>query len=388
MRTEPFERTPDFGRDVHCLLGVPVDAVDRQGALHRIRGAARRRARCFLSTPNVNFVVAARTDDGFRRSIVHSDLSVADGMPLVWLAKLLHVPVPERVAGATLFEALRDGSEPLSVFFFGGQEGAAARAMTRLNQARREVTCVGSEFPGFGSVEDMSRPEIIERINAAQPDMLVVSLGARKGQAWIERNRERLDVPVISHLGAVVDFASGTQQRAPPWMQKAGLEWLWRIKERPELWRRYLRDGVALCRLVITQVVPLVVQGVRPAPAGMGDLEVREGAQTFHLRLRGAWTRDGLGPLRYCLAKARDAGKDVGIDMREVTRVDSAALGLLMLLEGHQRSRGRGFAITSLPAGLRRVFDYHGADYLCSSVPRDATSHADLEDDFVRDETG
>ena len=389
MRTEPFERTPDFGRDVHCLLGVPVDAVDRRGALHRIRGAARRRSRCFLSTPNVNFVVAARTDDAFRRSIVHSDLSVADGMPLVWLAKLLHVPVPERVAGATLFEALRDGAEPLSVFFFGGQEGAAARAMTRLNQAGRDVTCVGSEFPGFGSVEDMSRPDIIERINAAQPDMLVVSLGARKGQAWIERNLERLDVPVISHLGAVVDFASGTQQRAPPWMQKAGLEWLWRIRERPGLWRRYFRDGVALCALVMTRVLPLVLHGARRAGVSIpAQAEVAEGPRTFTVRLRGAWARANLAPLRECLAQASRAGKNVRLDMAGVTHLDSAALGLLMLLEGHQRSRGRGFAITSLPAGLRRVFDYHGADYLCSSVPRDATSHADLEDDIVRDETG
>ena len=388
MRTEPIERTPDFGRDVHCLLGVPVDAVDRQGALRPIRSAAERRTRCFLSTPNVNFLVTARTDERFRRSIVHSDLSVADGAPIVWLARLLRIPVPERVAGSTLFEALRDGSEPLAVYFFGGQEGAAARAMARLNQAGREVTCVGSEFPGFGSVEDMSRPEFIERINAARPDMLVVSLGARKGQAWIERNRQRLDVPVISHLGAVIDFTAGTQRRAPRWVQKSGLEWLWRIKERPELWRRYFRDGVALCGLVMTRVVPLVVCRRRTAFSRGGELEVQDGTQTVHLRLRGAWTRDGLGPLRYCLAKARDAGKDVGIDMGEVTRVDSAALGLLMLLEDHQRSRGRGFSITSLPGPVRRMFDCHGADYLYAGVARPDARYADPEDDIVPNEAG
>ena len=395
MRTEPaapshgraVERaqTPDFGRDVHCLLGLPVDAVDRQSALQRIRSAAERRSQCFLSTPNVNFLVTARADEGFRRSIVHSDLSVADGMPLVWLAKLLDIPLRERVAGATLFEGLKEEAGALSVFFFGGRNGAAERAMTRLNQAGKAVTCVGCEFPGFGSVEDMSRPQVIERINAARPDLLVVSLGARKGQAWIERNRHRLEVPVISHLGAVVDFAAGTVARAPAWMQHTGLEWLWRIKEHPELWRRYLRDGAALARLVATRVFPSLWRRA-PARHAPARLEAKEASRTFFIRLEGAWRRANLAPLRECLTQASVSGKDVRLDLGRVTYMDSAALGLLMLLEGYQREQGRSFSIASLPGPVRRLFDYSCADYLYKAPRRALAPYAAVEDEELADE--
>src|ERR671918_2094831 len=120
---------PDFGRDVHCLLGLPIDAVDLAGAERRIRAAAAARSPCFMSTPNVNFLIASHSDEAFRSSIIHSDLSVADGMPLVWLAKLVGIPLRERVAGASLFDALREErGKPLSVYFFGGPAGLAEAA--------------------------------------------------------------------------------------------------------------------------------------------------------------------------------------------------------------------------------------------------------------------
>src|SRR5688572_21542979 len=140
-----------FAREVHCVLGLPFDAVDAAGAEAQIRAAAKSGARCFLSTPNVNFLVQSRRDEAFRRSVVHSDLSVADGMPIVWLARLMGIPIASRVAGSNLFEALRAGPEPLSVYFFGGPEGVAADAARALG-----ARCVGYAFPGYGSVESMS----------------------------------------------------------------------------------------------------------------------------------------------------------------------------------------------------------------------------------------
>src|SRR5688572_32967779 len=105
MRTEPRD-LPDFNREVHCLLGLPLDAVDLAGAETRIRMAAERDSRWFVSTPNVNFLVSSREDESFRRTLVNSDLNIADGMPLVWLARLLGIPLRERVAGSCLFEKL------------------------------------------------------------------------------------------------------------------------------------------------------------------------------------------------------------------------------------------------------------------------------------------
>ena len=122
----------DFGRKVHCLLGLPFDAIDTAGAVQRIRHSVRSRQPCFLSTPNLNFLVACRTDGAFRDSVINSDLSIADGMPLVWVARLLGIPIRERVAGSTVFEKLRTG-ERISVFFFGGLDGVAESACRKLS---------------------------------------------------------------------------------------------------------------------------------------------------------------------------------------------------------------------------------------------------------------
>lgn len=356
---------PEFERDVHCLLGLPIDAIGLAEAERRIRAAADARMPCFMSTPNVNFVIASRSDDAFRNAVLHSDLSVADGMPLVWLARLMGIPLRERVAGASVFEALRGSAgRPLAVFFFGGPEGVAEAAGRRLAAEGKGLVCVGYDSPGFGSVEEMSSEETIRRINASNADLLVVSLGAAKGQAWIERNRARLNVPVVSHLGAVVDFAAGTVRRAPVWMQRAGLEWLWRIKERPALWRRYLNDGVALALLLLTRVLPYVWYARRHAAgaAAEGQLEARE---EYTLALRGAWTRANIGQLRRGFADAAHSGKDVRLDMTAVSHVDSAFVGLVMVLRSHLQQRGRRLSIWPVPPAVRRVMEYCCAEFLC-----------------------
>jgi N-acetylglucosaminyldiphosphoundecaprenol N-acetyl-beta-D-mannosaminyltransferase len=300
--------TTDFGRNVYCLLGVPLDAVTMAAVIARVHEAAAADARLLISTPNLNFIIGCRSDPLFRDSIITSDLSTADGMPLVWLSKLLNIPIHERVAGAGLFEALRnDAAKRLSVYFFGGRDGVAERACKLLNLAASPgVQCAGCESPGFGTLEEMSGDEAIARINASGADFLVVSLGAKKGQAWIERNRSRISVPVISHLGAVLNFAAGTVKRAPRWMQQAGLEWLWRIKEEPSLWQRYLSDGVALLQLVLLRVLPgfFFMRLHQPSAHELGAarVELNDRPGEVVLRLQGAWTQENLEPLRECFA--------------------------------------------------------------------------------------
>ena len=372
MRTEAVA-LPDFSREVHCLLGLPFDAVDLAGTEARIRNAASSGARCFLSTPNVNFLVNSRSDAAFRRSVIDSDLSVADGMPVVWLARLLGIPLRSRVAGASLFESLRRPTgERLSVYFFGGALGAAEAASRNLSAAQGGLQCVGFSFPGFGPVEEMSHDALIERINAAHPDLLVVALGARKGQAWIERNRARLNVPVISHLGAVLEFAAGAARRAPVWVQNAGLEWLWRIKERPALWRRYFTDGIALARLLVTRVLPYAWYQRRNAPEepqlAYAGLEMREEGERSIVRLRGTWTRLKLARLRRCCHHAALAGRELHLDLGEVTYVDSAFVGLLMMLEAHQRRLGRRLFLLAVAEPVRRVIGYCCAEYLLADA--------------------
>lgn len=212
----------------------------------------------FLSTPNLSFVMAARSSEEFKQSVLCSDLVVADGTPILWLARKQGTPLPERVAGADIFDALRYGAakhqlgRPMKVFFFGGPPGVAEQACQVLNEETARTGCmegVGAIYPGHGTVEDMSAQDLIDQINASGADLLVVALGAAKGQAWIMANRHRLQVPVVSHLGAVVNFVAGTVRRAPAVLRGIGLEWLWRIKEEPQLFSRYWQDGKGFLKL-------------------------------------------------------------------------------------------------------------------------------------------
>ncbi|KKM23840.1 hypothetical protein LCGC14_1611150, partial [marine sediment metagenome] len=232
---------------LHLLLGLPFDALSLDEAVVEVESAIQTQKRCFLSTPNINFTIAATEDEAFFDSVVQSDLSVVDGMPLVWLASLSGLPIKERVAGSDLFQALmtRKRETPIRVFFFGGEEGIAELAHLKLNSDVQGMESVGFYDPGFVSIEEMSQSHIIDKINQSKPDFLLVALGAKKGQAWIMANQEKLNAPVISHLGAVINFVAGHVERAPKKWQKFGLEWLWRVKQEPKLWRRYASDGVS-----------------------------------------------------------------------------------------------------------------------------------------------
>jgi N-acetylglucosaminyldiphosphoundecaprenol N-acetyl-beta-D-mannosaminyltransferase len=119
-----------FERRVVCVLGLPLDVIAMPAAVERVRAAVRQRTPLFLSTPNLNFAINGLRDPAFRDSVINSDLSVADGMPLVWVARLLGLPIRERVPGSGLLERLRDGGplDQVSVYFFGGPEGVAQAA--------------------------------------------------------------------------------------------------------------------------------------------------------------------------------------------------------------------------------------------------------------------
>jgi N-acetylglucosaminyldiphosphoundecaprenol N-acetyl-beta-D-mannosaminyltransferase len=333
--------TVDFNRDLCFLLGLPFDVIDLDTAVARIRAAVDSRTRLFISTPNTNFVVAARRDSAFRDSVFHSDMSLMDGKPLVWAARLMGIPVPERVSGADVFEALRrHGSQPMSVYFFGGQPGVAARAATNINEAQGPLRCVGFDEAGFGSVKDMSDDATIERINASGADFLVVSLGAAKGQAWIEHNLPRLQVPVVSHLGAVVGFVAGSLKRAPPWMRRFGLEWLWRVKEEPHLWKRYFWDGLVFLRLLAFHVVPGAIRQRTPShpnePA-QWVCEISESETGMTLTLTGALGTAELRSLKQLCHLSARATCPLTIDLSGVTQLDNSCLAALMLLQAHNR---------------------------------------------------
>lgn len=376
MSAEPAAAMPrpasppviDLDRRVVCLFGLPFDVTDLAGAVQAVREAARTGRRCWVSTPNLNFVIAAREDAAFRRSVLLSQLSLVDGMPLVWAARLLGLPVRERVAGSDLFEALSRGDpdEPVKVYFYGGPQGAAQAACERLNERGGGLRCVGFESPGFGTLDSMSTPQTRQRIDAAGADFVVVALGAKKGQAWIARNHPHLQAPVISHLGAVVNFEAGTVRRAPGVWRRLGLEWLWRIGQEPALWKRYARDAAAALPLLAGSLLPLWWARRRRGPAVL-DVRVEPAGPSCGHRVRLAgWARaDNLGPLRAALKQALHRAQPLEIELSGLHDLDAEAMGLLLLVQARQLLSGQPLRVSGATPALRRRIAQHGcADLL------------------------
>jgi len=358
-----------FDRKVHFLLGLPFDSGGQDEVLKLIRHHIRTRQQCFLSTPNLNWIIASLKDRNLRDSVLSSDLVVPDGMPLLWIARLLGIPLKERVAGSNLFEALgRENAPPTRVFFFGGAEGVAEAACRKLAANKNGLVCAGFHYPGFGSVDEMSSDAVIRKINDSGADFLVISLGAKKGQAWIQHNKHRITVPVISHLGAVVNFIAGTVSRAPLWMQKTGLEWLWRIKEEPALWQRYFHDGLGFLRLCCLKVTPNILINFRRRFSGETlpppSVAVKSQASGTCIRFTGDCTGRYSDIIKPALQEAATSDQDVQIFLDEPCSIDSHFTALLALLQARKQMNGRKFSIRETGLECRARLNYACADFL------------------------
>jgi N-acetylglucosaminyldiphosphoundecaprenol N-acetyl-beta-D-mannosaminyltransferase len=369
----------DLSRQVYCVLGMPLDAVDMDSALAWAKKAALSGSPRLLSTPNLNFLVNSQTKKEFRDSLLLSDLSIADGMPLIWIARLLGLPIRSRVAGSELFDRMvrqpRKGRS-IKVFFFGGADGVAEKAAEAMNASSDGVRCVGTLNPGFGTIEDMSSAAIIEQINASGADFLVVALGAQKGQEWLLHNHDRLKIPLRSHLGACMNFQAGTVARAPTLFQKSGLEWLWRIKEEPQLWRRYRHDGLTLIRLMFTRVLPLVLQRRfmnRATPHNGTALEItaKQTATSLTLTVKGRATETNIAPaITQFVSALGERCLPLTVDLSAAETIDQRFLGLLMMVHKQATRLGIPFHIRAGSRTIRRSFKLNAAEYLLSDDMR------------------
>lgn len=362
----------DLSRDVYGLLGIPIDGTGIAEVVHAIEQATRSKTTFLVSTANLNFLVASQSDNSFRETLLSSDLCTPDGMPIVWLARILGIPIRARVAGSDLYEALKSKHAGLKVFFFGGDEGMAEKACQTLNAETCPMKCVGSLYPGFGTIDDMSTASVIDTINEADADFLAVALGAKKGQAWLYRNQNRLRAPVRIHLGAVINFQAGAINRAPLAMQRWGLEWLWRIKEEPHLWRRYWADGLILIRLLVGRVLPLVaikkwhsITG-RDAPLRI-EADDAADLKSVTLNINGDATVEHVGTATFAFREALGAGQDIAINCAGMQFVDARFIGLLLMLDKQLKRKHRRLTFMKVPRRIEKIFRRSGFEFLLRS---------------------
>jgi N-acetylglucosaminyldiphosphoundecaprenol N-acetyl-beta-D-mannosaminyltransferase len=236
------------------LLGVGIDNISMEEALARVEESVAARQFSYAVTPNIDHMMQLRRDSELRSVYDHADLVLADGTPLLWASRILGTPLKERINGTDLFVrtcelAARRG---YSVYMLGGNPGAAANAAKRLKIQYPDLKIAGYFCPGRGFHTDPVQNGAIQtRIRESGADILFVGLGAPKQEHWIYKYASRSGVAFAVGIGISFSLVAGDIKRAPLWMQRRGLEWLWRLCAEPKrLWKRYLIDDMPFIGLV------------------------------------------------------------------------------------------------------------------------------------------
>jgi N-acetylglucosaminyldiphosphoundecaprenol N-acetyl-beta-D-mannosaminyltransferase len=228
------------------VLGVGISAINMQQALATIRSWIISADRQYVCVTNVHAVMECQRDESIRRAHNEAGLCTPDGMPLVWLNRMAGRREVSRVYGPDLLAACCAMSvqEGFSHYFYGGDEGVADRLSVRLRSRFPGLNVAGTYSPPFRELSEEEDEAIMERINACRPDVVWVGLGCPKQERWMWLHRDRLDAPVLVGVGAAFDYHAGLKKQAPPWVQRIGMEWFFRLLTEPRrLAPRYLKTN-------------------------------------------------------------------------------------------------------------------------------------------------
>lgn len=340
-------------RKIVVVLGVPIDSLTMAEAIDRLDSfveIGRQTGKSHqVATVNADFAVKSLDDPELRMLLREADMATADGMPLVWGARLLGINIPERVAGADMVPALaqRAAEKGYSIYFFGAQDGIAEKAAQNLKGKYPNLLIAGVASPPFGSILEMDS-SYIEEIKRSKADIVLVALGNPKQEKWIGMYGRDIGAPVAIGIGGTLDFIAGQTQRAPEWMQKTGLEWIYRLLQEPKrLWKRYVHDMVGFSSFFIRQWW-LMRQNEAPSPIlPITDLTIL--GDWAYLTLTGRVDREKYVEVVELGMEALAVVNHIDIDLSEATFLDSSAIGALVLIAKQAREQGGDIQLTRVP---------------------------------------
>ncbi len=238
------------------ILGVAVSAIDMDAATATLERWIATGRRDYVCITGVHGVMESWRDPTLRH--VHNDAGMVtpDGMPLVWMANRLGYPAVRRVYGPDLMRRMSAVSAARGYrnFYFGGRPGVAERLAARLRSTHPGLEVVGTMSPPFGTIPPEQDEAIVAAINRTRPDIVWVGLSTPKQERWMAAHAGRVTAAAMIGVGAAFDFLSGEKAQAPAWMQRNGLEWLFRMACEPRrLAMRYLRNNPAFILLAARQ---------------------------------------------------------------------------------------------------------------------------------------
>ncbi len=250
------------------LFGVPIDNLTMEETLDRIEELIQRGGIHQHVVVNVDKIVKLQKDPALRAAVLGCDLISADGQPIVWASRLLGRPLKQRVAGIDLFHALiqRAARRRLRVFLLGAEPEILEKTAQVLRAREPALKLAGWRHGYWPPAEE---PSVAQMIREARPDILFVAISSPKKELFLDRWKDDMRVPFVMGVGGTFDVVAGKVKRAPRWMQRCGLEWLFRLLQEPRrMWRRYLVDDPVFLVLLWRewrQPQPITSSGPRPA---------------------------------------------------------------------------------------------------------------------------
>lgn len=236
------------------ILGVEVNAINMGQALETIHEWILTRDPNYVCVTPAHSIMDCYQNPELRPIFNQSGLTTPDGMSIVWILRLLGHKHVQRVYGPDFLRAVCKVSPERDYrhYFYGGAPGVAEELGHRLMNDYPGLQITGHYTPPFGPVSPEEDQRIIEYIRNADPDILWVGISSPKQEIWMAEHMEALDVPVLIGVGAAFDFLSGRKKQAPRWIQRTGLEWLYRFLSEPKrLWGRYIRYPLFIALLLL-----------------------------------------------------------------------------------------------------------------------------------------
>ncbi len=242
------------------VLGVGVSAINLDSALEAIGRAVAAKTKGYICVTGVHGVSEAQGDPLFRRILNRAFLNTPDGMPMVWMGRLCGFKQMRRVYGPDLMLLLAQASPARGYthFFSGGAPGVAETLKANLQRRFPGLQVVGTYTPPFRPLEPAEERELAEMVRQAKPDFFWVGLSTPKQERFMAQYWQKLDATLFLGVGAAFDFHAGRVPQAPRWMQRTGLEWLFRLGSEPRrLWKRYLRNNPLFIARAFSQLTGL-----------------------------------------------------------------------------------------------------------------------------------
>jgi N-acetylglucosaminyldiphosphoundecaprenol N-acetyl-beta-D-mannosaminyltransferase len=359
------------------LYGVPFHNVSFEEAMDWIVARVRSGRPANIATANLDFVTQAWSDPELQRILIDADLVLADGFPVVKLAPFFGPKLKGRVSGSDLTPSLaaRAEREGLRIYGLGGGEGVAERAMAALKEQHPKLNVAGIFSPPYLPLLEMDHQEILRKLEQAAPDILFVAFGAPKQEKFISMHVRGWNVPVAMGVGASLDFIAGEQKRAPVWIQRLCLEWLWRLCSNPKrLINRYLSNQ----RFLISaseKMISIRCMADRPVTFdAMDEPALRRlegmGVAVEHFQQLGD---ESIAAAFIERLGTTGSEKHILLDLHAAPWLDSLELGALLEVSKACRSHDRRLILYAPRPKVRRLLETcRLIDYFDTAVQMDA----------------